>query len=184
MPKIILFNGPPGSGKDYATKIIMQELAVDEPVHMKLSKPLKDLVMDHFNLTAEQLEGTKDDAATASMHSSLRDYQIALFESIAKILGRQWLSTSLVNRAKRFDNNVIIVSDCGREEEIGPIIKNFGARNVMLIQLHRQGTTFKHDIRQYIDDPRIYSCFIKNDGTINFKLEVLNEVYAFLAGDV
>ena len=101
MPKVILFNGPPGSGKDYATKLIMQELAVDEPVHMKLSKPLKDLVMDHFNLTAEQLEAMKDDATATTMQTSLRDYQIALFESIAKIFGRQWLSTSLVNRAKQ-----------------------------------------------------------------------------------
>jgi len=182
MPKIILFNGPPGSGKDFATRIIMQELAVDEPMHMKLSKPLKDLVMDHFNITPDQLEQTKDTAPT-EFRTTLRDYQIALFEAIARVLGKEWLATSLVNRIKRFDNNIIVVSDVGREEELNPIIKNFGAKNILLLQTYRQGTSFKSDIRQYVDDPRIKSQLIKNDGTINFKVEILNEVYSFLAGE-
>ncbi len=183
MTKIILFNGPPGSGKDFATQVIMREFAIDEPVHMKLSKPLKDLIMDHFNLTPLDLEEIKDQK-TNEMASTLRDYQIAIFESIAKILGRQWLSISLINRAKKFDNSIIIISDVGRQEELHPIIKNFGAKNVLLIQLHRQGKTFNQDIRQYVDDPRVYSVLIKNDGTKDFETEILDEVNAFIAGEI
>ena len=181
MPKLIMLNGPPGSGKDYATKVIMDELVDEEPVHMKLSKPLKDVVSNFFGASIEQLEENKDKATDFSM--TFRDAQINVYEQVAKVFGRQWLAVSLVNRIKQFDNNFIIVSDVGREEELTTLIKNFGARNILLLQIYRKGTTFAHDIRQYIDDPRIMSSLVRNDGTANFKLELMNEVYTFLDGD-
>ena len=70
MPKLIMLNGPPGSGKDYATKIIMDELVDEEPVHMKLSKPLKDVVSNFFGASIEQLEENKDKATDFSYYLS------------------------------------------------------------------------------------------------------------------
>lgn len=180
MTTLILLNGPPGSGKDYATKLIMEELAAEEPLHVKLSKPLKDIVMAYFGIDFAKLEAAKD---TPDCNTSYRDVQINLFEQIARVLGKTWLAASLVNRIKQYDNNLIIVSDVGRDEELSYLIKHFGAKNILLIQIFRKGKSFQHDIRNYIDDPRVASSLIRNDGTSAFKLELMNEVYSFLNGE-
>ena len=176
---LILLNGPKGSGKDYAAEFLMKEFAAEEPVHMKFSQPLKNLVCDQYNLTPQELEAKKDLATT----TSFRDFQIALYMSIAKIFGEDWLGKALITRINRLQNDLIILSDCGRNAELVPLIRYFGPDNILLLHIYRKGHTFDGDIRNYVHDPRVSTALISNDGTKNFHTELLNEVYPFLTGE-
>lgn len=181
MPKVILFNGPSRSGKDYATKVIMDVLAEENPAHIKLSAPLKLFVSDILGKPHDELEINKD-AIIPEKGVSYRDLQIAVFNAIATVLGDGWLGQILVTRIKQRDASTIVVSDAGRNSDILPLLRAFGAGNILVLQIVRKGVNFDYDIRNYIDDPRVNKEVIYNDGTHKFDVEVTDAVLNFLVG--
>jgi len=183
MPNIILLNGPARSGKDYAATVLMNYFKdTEDIVHFKLSTPLKELVSSILGETLEVLELTKDEMTDTTLRSSYRDLQIAVFQSVSQIFGEGWLGNILTNKIKHIDENTIIVSDAGRNNDIVQLIKYFGASSILVIHVLRKGTNFDYDIREYINDPRVKREMVFNDGTERFGLEIVDTVLQFVGG--
>lgn len=181
MPKVILFNGPPKCGKDYATSIVMKALEDDDAVHLKLSQPLKELASDYFGIPQPILEANKD-AILPTKDLSYRSAQIGLFEAISQVLGKAWLGEILKNKVVASSNPTIIVSDLGREADVTTLVRAVGANNILIIQIFRKGCTFKGDIRGYVQVPNVHHEMIGNDGDHTFDTEITDLVLAFIAG--
>lgn len=82
---------------------------------------------------------------------SIRQAMIYISELIIKPrFGRDYFG---VARAKAIQENEIAVdSSTGFEEELPPLIERLGQENILLIRVHREGTTFEGDSRGYIPD--------------------------------
>lgn len=178
MTKIVILNGPPRCGKDYAATALLKLLSDDDAVHMKLSAPLKQIASTILATDSTILEKNKDTVLPFGM--SYRDVQITVFATLAKTFGPDWLGRSLVSRIKNSDNDTIIVSDGGREEEIVPLVRAFGASNILIVQIVKDGCTFDYDIRGYINNVGLNRTTVYNDGTANYILKVQDIVLAFL----
>jgi hypothetical protein len=181
MPKVILFNGPPKSGKDYATRVVMKALEDDDAVHMRLSQPLKDISAAYFGIEPKILEANKD-AILPTKNLSYRSAQIGLFEAVSQVLGKSWLGEILKNKIAASDNATIVVADVGQESDITSLVRHVGASNILIVQIFRKGCTFKGDIRGYVQVPNVRHEMIGNDGDSTFDTEIIDLVLAFIAG--
>ena len=161
--KIILLNGPPSSGKDTASKIIRYKCGARK---YKMSRPLKIGLCEFFQFDVshaiDQLEPNKDKQVEPLFRTAdggqmdvmtWRQVQISLSETWAKplfgddIIGR--LAVSYLCKPTSF--SLTVISDCGFRHEMIPLIKQFGADNLFLIQLTRDGCTYEGDSRSYVE---------------------------------
>lgn len=181
MTKIIVFNGPPRSGKDTAAHIIQQYFGSDTVAHLKLSTPLKRFVSELSGLSIPQLEEGKEQPLLFGQTVSSRDLQIGIYEAISKVAGRDWLAQIVVHKINTVEQSIVVLSDGGRPEEIDKLVRNFGASNILLLQLFRKGTSFQGDIRQYIYDSRIVTQPVMNEDLQQFKIDIIDEVTSWLA---
>lgn len=149
MKKVLVLNGPPRCGKDTAAEAIVKHIGSEFCVHLKLSQPLKDIAQYIMPQSAILLEAKKEVPLPGNQHS-YRDAQIHIFNQMVPIFGKGWLGHALVNRINRQEIPNIVVSDCGRNEELTPIIREYSTNNVSIIQIMRAGTAFKNDIRTYV----------------------------------
>jgi hypothetical protein len=172
MRKIILLNGPPRCGKDTIAESLdeyLNSVRGDEyqVYHEKFSAPLKAGVRAIYDLDSH-IEATKDDTDERILGASYRHAQITLFNHLSRqhgstVLG-QLFSTRIAGRSGLF-----IVSDTGRFDEVFPAIKNFDPSNAIVFRIHRDGTTFANDIRQYVTNTDIIgikSFDVDNNGSI------------------
>lgn len=180
MTKIIIFNGPPRSGKDTAAKALQQYLGEDTAAHLKLSTPLKTLASDFIGQDSNVLEQQKEQPILFGISTSFRDIQIGLYSSIAKVLGPSWLAEIAAHKINKTEQPIVVLSDGGRPEEVDKLVRKFGAGNIMLFHIHRKNTSFQGDIRQYIYDGRIFTQLVINDDLQQFQTEIIDEVMTWL----
>jgi adenylate kinase family enzyme len=146
MKKIIILNGPPRSGKDTAAEEIER---VFDAVHLKLSWPLKYIVSDTLGLSREELEANKERKTVYDL--SYRQLQIEVYNALKRIFGDTWLASMTITRIDRAQSNdTFVLSDCGRQEEVDAMVSAFGKNNVLVLKVYRQDTSFKNDIRGYV----------------------------------
>ena len=168
-PKVIIFNGPPRSGKDEAVNFLLRELPNS---HRRSYKDaLIELTARMLNLEVEEfLEGYNDEcdwSPTGWMkdyiqymtgphndpsYFSQRSALIHMSEEVIKpVFGERAFGDALV---KRFpDSGVVLIPDGGFTEEVYPIIEKVGWENILIVKLHREGCSFDGDSRDYL--PRI-----------------------------
>lgn len=157
--KIILINGPPGSGKDTAGHILRRTFNVRL---YKMSRPLKEGLREFFGIDPDvmrrSVEPYKDQVIYA--HSvdifnglSWRQMQISLSETWAKpLLGKDILGRLAVTHLRQPTGlDMTVITDTGFREETLPIVQAFGVNNILLIQLTRKDCTFEGDSRSYIE---------------------------------
>lgn len=172
MPKIIILNGPPRCGKDTAAIAVTKNLKEYGCVHMKISQPLKDIARGVFGLPNNQLEATKF-TVIAGHPCSYVDAQIQTYQYLSKVYGADWLGQALVNKINATEFPYIVLSDGGRPADINPLIREYGPRNLMIIQIMREGCSFSGDIRSYISaSPEVQIKPIINDDIVAYKLRV------------
>lgn len=170
-PKIIVFNGPPRSGKDTAVEAVMaDELLVDfAPMHLKFAEPLKRAVhalIGQAQVPLEQFSEQKDSYIDDFFGFTPRQLYIAMSEEFAKPkFGPQYFGLVAIKQIEHFIRNLdflaltpdhtpkvplILVSDCGFKEELLPLVRCFGASNILMVHVHREGCTFNNDSRSYV----------------------------------
>lgn len=182
--KIVLFNGPPRSGKDVSAKML-EDLLWPRGIPYKFAKPLK--VTTHslyglYDLPHDHFEDTKDEPNDLFFGLSPRQAYIKVAQEMVKpVLGNDHWAKLLVNYIEPFyaTPNVIVVSDCGFYEEIQPLKKVFGAENMIIVHMKRDGCNFKLDSRGYVTDPDITTMEITNNGTkedLHKELELLANI--------
>jgi hypothetical protein len=119
---------------------------------------------------------------------SYREAQIKLSELYAKplfgldIFGRLFIERVYNGYARAIKNEVItqddvlvvLVPDSGFVVEAEPVVAEFGARNVALFNIYREGHSFEGDSRSYLslDHLGVNRVRLINDGTIEDFLTV------------
>lgn len=166
--QIILFNGPPGSGKDLAASLVY---ASNPFIHwFRMSQPLKDMVSALFNLNstdAKVIEAHKDNELPMLFDETFRNLQIWLSEECAKPkFGKDVFGRLARRRIEMALSKLHICSDCGFVEEAIPLLDLVGPKNMLIIQLHRDGHDFSKDSRNYITLPGVTTIKLVNQGKL------------------
>lgn len=197
--KIILFNGPPRSGKD----TIAAETAVRLPgtPHIcKFAAPLKSTAMhmycDGNSQIFHQLDSAelKDEPHYRFFGKTCREVQIAISETYfkplhgPKVFGKilsQYITSAIEREQKPL--NLFLVSDSGFRPEAEEIVSTHGAENVLLFRIHRDGFDFSGDSRGYItlDDLGVTAIDVNNNegklgDTVSYVTQKIND---FIKGE-
>lgn len=181
MPKIILFNGPPRSGKDTATRLAIGTLG-KRAAHYRFAGPLKDSIHGLFGFgvcNQERFDKIKDQPSPLFFGMSPREAYIWLSEDVVKPkFGKDFFAKVATHTLsdKKYDQNIIVISDCGFAEEVEAMIAAFGVQNVAIVYLKRSGTGFKGDSRNYVTNVECQQYTIENNGTLNELHDEINRV--------
>jgi len=185
---MFLLNGPPRSGKDEVARMIGRILGPDCVGHWKLSKQLKLRTHAMYGLRkvsgaaldADHFEAVKDEPRPEFLGLTPRQAYIDAHERYWKpVHGERILGEFLAKEiaASPFDLQHAVVSDAGDREQCMPLLDLFGAGNVILIRLRRDGCTW--DNRREFDLPEAQVTFtLENNGTLGGLEEVLRKCLA------
>lgn len=168
--KVLIFNGPPGSGKDFAANLFKDG---DDVIIQKFAEYLKEAAMRLFMTDAigwRFYENFKEKNLPEFLDKTPREIYIQLSEGFykplfgkvffGKVLGRQ-----IVGYFKHSLYKVAIVSDGGFKEEILGLLDYIDPDEILIIQLKRKNCSFKDDSRKYVRYPGVKTLVIENDGS-------------------
>jgi hypothetical protein len=198
---IILFNGPPGSGKDAAADFFKESGFK----HLSFKYQLYKETIKYFDVEEKWfMDGYKDRSEKEKPsfllnHMSRREAMIHVSEQVIKPKqGLDYFGKQVANEINLTKNYAI--SDGGFIDELIPVINKVGAENFVLVQLVREGCSYSSDSRRYLDG-NLYEQFIlsyeipiekkyilphkfdvkmyriQNNGTLEAFYEVLNSIY-------
>ena len=204
-PRVILLNGPPECGKDTAAAMLKQSFGQYAHIE-KFARPVKEGCHGLFGIVDDKgrvlrhdaFELVKNEPNAEFLGLSPRQAYIwysevvmkpkfgqSIFGNMAVANMRRWLSNFQQDVKKGILLNVppvFLISDSGFAVETDPVVEEFGACNVLLIRLYRDGKTFAADSRSYIDPPSIKKVDVVNCGTSAFKMKLIEVVENWEAG--
>lgn len=173
--KIILLNGPPRSGKDYAGRALRAKVV--NSYIFKMARQLKERTHALYGLGEDGVcyphdwyENVKDKPLEDFLGITPRGAYIAVSEMLMKplhgedIFGR-WLCDDIATSGV----DLALVTDAGFQLECETVIERFGADNVTLVRIHRDGCDFSSDSRSYIELDGVQCHDITNDGGPGFR---------------
>jgi DNA polymerase III delta prime subunit len=166
---IILFNGPPGSGKDAVAlefiKYCVSAQGVPKNINIcKFADSIRNTVFATFkHVTTENYDEVKDEIIPGFNNCiTLRQWIIRYAETFMKpVLGNNVFGALACKdiEKKLYDDDIdyILVTDLGFQEELEEVLNIFRHRDmdILLVRLHRNETTFKRDSRQYLSNKEI-----------------------------
>jgi hypothetical protein len=184
MPKILLLNGPPKSGKDTLVRELTPYIKFR---HMKFAMPIKRAVAALLDVRESDLEAYKDIQSNVLQHKDRmsKEYRdtprhllIAMSEDLLKPrYGDDFFGRIFWQHAKNSAEQLIVASDCGFEAECERVISNAGKNNCILVRIHRDGCSFDGDSRSFLRDGLCDTWDIDNNGTLHtFTMKVLRLV--------
>lgn len=164
MTQLILFNGPPGCGKDTVVRCLTPYLKF---THLKFAAPIKRMACGLLNCDMRWLEANKDTFIMPLGYNSkvtLRQFLIDLSEKFFKPLyGEDVFGNLLWKEAKDAANSLVLVSDCGFSAEVSRVIQSAGKSNCLVVRINRIGCNFDGDSRSYLRDVGCADVDIYND---------------------
>lgn len=147
---IILFNGPPGTGKDVAADFFknygFKHLSFKYQLFKETIKYFdvnEDWFMHGYNNRSE-----KEMPSALLGHMSRREAMIYVSEEVIKPKKGLDYFGKLVANEIDLDKNYAI-SDGGFVHELIPVVEKVGKENFILVQLTRDGHDFSSDSRRY-----------------------------------
>lgn len=180
--KIILFNGPPRSGKDTASQIAL-DLLGERGRFYRFASPLKNAIHSLFGLHGVDEEWFTDvkNVAVPDLYDwTPRELYIWLSEDVVKPkFGKDFFGQAAVNYIRSLPDGVtVVVSDCGFQNEVDVLINDFGADSVIVVQMSRDGTCFDDDSRGDVTAP-LYTYSLANNGS---KQLLVSAIFDILKG--
>lgn len=149
---IVLFNGPPQSGKDAAADYFKAK----GWKHLSFKYQLYKETAKYFGVDYEWFMERYDDRSVKEVphmdlgHMSCREAMIYVSEEIVKPKrGLDYFGNQVANEIDLNKNYAI--SDGGFVDELIPIINKIGDNNFVLVQLTRDGCDYSTDSRRYFD---------------------------------
>ncbi len=172
MSWIIMFNAPPGSGKDTAADYLA--LRCNQARHLRLKEPLFRHVCAHYGISRQQfdllyLERTTKEAPTPLLQGlSPRETLNHVSENVCKKqYGRDCFARALADEINLDQDRLILVSDCGFREELEPMTRAVGRDRVVVVHIHRDNCTFEGDSRNWVTTGGLCREFrVDNNGTL------------------
>lgn len=176
---IILFNGPPGSGKDACCNYMWRKYGVKS---FKIATTLK--YMAHLMLglpypeDLDRYEGMKE--ISTSLGVTLRQVYIDIGLMMKKKYGHKVWTNALVEKLRPVEGAT--VSDLGFRDELEHLLEHFKDR-LVIVQLYREGKDFSNDSRGYVDGAEygIPTIELINNGPIQGLYDRLDMIYNDLA---
>lgn len=150
---IVIFNGPPGSGKDEAASLFKEVYGFG---NLSFKYQLFKETINHFEVDkAWFMEGyddreVKEKKEFALNEMSRREAMIHVSEDIVKPKnGKDYFGRMVAEEIE--DGKNYAIADGGFIEELEPIIEKLGEENIVLVQITREGHDFSTDSRRYFD---------------------------------
>lgn len=148
--KVLILNGPPGCGKD-----TLANLVSDKDVSLaSFKKPMFSIAIAAAGVSEAEWFQRYDDRELKELPwdklngLSQRDFMIKISEEwIKPVFGKTHFGKLA---ASQCDNYVTLFTDGGFADEVLEICDLFGKRNVTLIHVYRDGTSFEKDRRSYV----------------------------------
>jgi len=169
--KIVLINGPKRSGKSTFAKLLYLHVRCEDDIigfsyHLKRFVHGIYLGQKGFKLDPDVFDATKEDPQELLGGRSWRQMYIHYSENVIKPLhGKEWFGEQFIRSAVETGADAIYVPDSGSREEAEAVVRHFGAKNVLLIRIHRDGCVYDStDSRGYIHlaDLGVAECDIQN----------------------
>ncbi len=185
---VVLFNGPPRSGKDTYAKELAKLLP--NSIHVHFAEILKKATHNAFGLLDipyDYFEERKDISCEELYGAKPRDCYIHLSENVFKPLcGKDYFVRRMYNDIiKNTDCEFILISDCGFNIESEYLSKCDDIRCFYCV-LERDGHDFSNDSREYIDlnsinlERDVYIKYINRENQIdNLTKEIFNDIMEF-----
>lgn len=153
MGQVIIFNGPPGSGKDEACRFLVSHFGFK---HLSFKHQLFVETIKLFDVNEQWFMDGYEDRDIKERPEELlggRSRRQALIYTSEDVLKPKFGKGIFGEQASKQINSVsdYCFSDGGFTEELVPIINTAGAENVCLVQLLRDGSSFANDSRRYIN---------------------------------
>ena len=198
---IILFNGPPGTGKDAAADFFKERGFK----HLSFKYQLYQETIKYFGVDEKWFmnryknRDEKEVPTPLLNYMSCREAMIHVSEDIIKPKhGLDYFGNQVANEIDL--NKDYCISDGGFIDELIPVINKVGSENFVLVQLTREGHDYSSDSRRYLDG-NLYKEFvisqptpienkyvlshkfqvkmyrIHNNGTLGAFYEVLKDIY-------
>ena len=174
---IVIFNGPPGSGKDEAASYY-KKLGYK---HLSFKYVLFKETISFFGVDEEWFMNGYNDRSIKERPEDLlegmsrREAMIYVSEEITKpALGQDIFGISVANEIK--DGVDYVISDGGFVEELVPLINRVGTENILLVQLTREGCDYSSDSRRYFNGNLVNQYIISQETKI-IKEHILPEEF-------
>lgn len=150
---IVIFNGPPGSGKDEAASYFKQNFGYKSLSfkYALFKETIKHFNVDHdwFMLGYEDRD-VKEKPEDLLNGMSRREAMIHVSEdNIKPKYGKSYFGIQVSQEIEADENYAI--SDGGFIEELEPIIEKVGHNSIVFVQLTREGCSYSSDSRRYYD---------------------------------
>ena len=209
MTQIIIFNGPPGSGKDFACTYLKEKY--QNVIHVSFKEKLIDLTCRFYGVSREEWDERYDISSTRNIgdgfvrwkdvpweklgYLSQREALIHVSENVIKpVFGKavfgELLCETIEEMKQQSRDSVFVCSDGGFPEEVGPLSYLFwqhdtGKAGVTVARITRDGCSFTGDSRNYLPDNHNWynAVDIHNDGTDNF-IKAIDELYKRVSGEI
>lgn len=182
--RVMLLNGPPGSGKDYLVQTMLMKTGHTLPslIHLKFADFLKRAVLRLYGIMGSihysHYEGIKDKPLPEFLDKTFRELLIKLSEGFYKpVYGKTFFGEIIGRKIVNLDSNVI-VSDLGFREELHGMLDFVPVEDVCIVQLAREGKTFKGDSRKYVRYNGIKTIKVVNDGSPEGFKEAAREAFS------
>lgn len=176
---IIIFNGPPGTGKDEACLFLRKEKKF---THIEFKDALFDETCKYFSVDKSWFMNGYGDRAIKErvepilQNMSRRNALIHVSENVIKPLyGKDFFGRKVAEKLE--EGLDYCSSDGGFKEEIIPIINKVGTNNICLVQLTREGCDFSTDSRRYLNGNLIEEFVISKETPI-VKSHILPEKFS------
>lgn len=158
---IVLFNGPPRSGKDAAADYFKTKGFK----HLSFKYQLYKETCKYFGCDYEWFMERYDDRSVKEVphinlgHMSCREAMIYVSEEIIKPKrGLDYFGQLVANEIDLTKNYAI--SDGGFVDELIPVVDKVGSNNFVLVQLTREGEDYSSDSRRYFQGNRIQEEYV------------------------
>lgn len=166
----MLFNGPPGSGKDTAAKFLYYDDY--DIVFERFSRPNKTAFAacvgarcNHFFEVAGY--ESKKDEVIPWLGVSYRQWQIDFAEKYMKPLyGKDIFTKLFIQRLKNYkESSIIVVPDLGFQIEVDTLEAHLDPKDVIIVQSSREGCDYSKDSREDVVSSKFQLIKLDNNGT-------------------
>lgn len=180
MKRLIILNGPPGSGKDYLADALVSLRKGVTKVEFKTQ--LRKLVKLIYGLTDEEHDimyqrKNKESPQKKLRGLSIREAYIFVSEKVIKpIYGHTYFGEFLAGSLTE-DGVTYVCSDGGFQAEILPCVD--ACDRIDIVQLFAEGCSFEGDSRNYINlmHKKIVHHKLTNDFTPEVVEKLIKDVY-------